>query len=298
MIISACCGVLNVFFNYIFLAVVPLGVAGAALGTVCASVLGAVAHVVIMLRNIPQSRIAISDMLPRASLMKELLNDGMAIALMNFVVNGGQVIIQRAINGFDPVVITGVSSGSKLVNLIWIIALALESALIYLCSQNDGAGKIDRVKKGIKASLIINTVACVGCVGIMLIFQEPLLRIFIGGGVDSDTLLTLEHASTYLVTQLSFLPAIILMSCFRGTVRGLGSSIPTVACGIIELVCRLVVMVICESSSFAENVKIIIIYLAGPAAWVGAVVLLAVVIPVILKRKQNKIFKEQGEQCS
>ena len=82
------------------------------------------------------------------------------------------------------------------------------------------------------------------------------------------------------------------MSCFRGTVRGLGSSIPTVACGVIELVMRTAVMLICDFTSFADSLKINILYLSGPAAWIGAAVLLGIVIPIILKRKQNKIAVE------
>ena len=294
MIISALCGVLNVFFNYIFLAVIPLGVAGAAIGTVCAAALGAIAYVILMIRKIPEVRSLFSVIRPKAYIVKELLNDGIAIALMNFVVNAGQVLIQRAINNFAPSVITGVSSGSKIVNFLWNIALSLESALMYFCSQNDGAGRIDRIKQGIKANLIITTIAGVVCVGVMVIFREPLIRIFIGNGVDLDTTQTLYYGSIYLLTQVAFLPAIILMSSFRGTVRGLGSSIPTVACGIIELICRAVVMVICEFSGFAQNVKINILYLAGPAAWIGAVILLGISIPMILKRKQNKIALKQS----
>lgn len=296
MIISASCGVLNVLFNYIFLAIVPLGVRGAAIGTVCAAAVGMIAYVILMIRNIPQSRISFSDLRPSASVVMELLNDGIALALMNFVVNAGQVLIQRAINGFTPTVITGVSAGSKIVNFLWNIALAVESALIYFCSQNDGARRIDRIKQGVKASLVITTIAGAVCVGFMLIFREPLIRIFIGSGDDYDTTQTLSYASMYLITQVAFLPAIILMSCFRGTVRGLGSSIPIVACGVIELAFRAAVMAICEFSSFAENVKINILYLAGPAAWIGAAVLLAAVIPVILKHKQNKILKETSSQ--
>ena len=84
------------------------------------------------------------------------------------------------------------------------------------------------------------------------------------------------------------------MSCFRGAIRGLGSSIPTVACGVIELVVRVVVMAVCEFSTFADNVKINILYLSGSCAWIVAAALLGVVLPMILKRKQSKLAEEHS----
>ena len=293
MIVSGVCGILNVAFNYLFLAVVPLGVAGAALGTVCASAVGMVAYLVILTVLVPQIRFKAKDMRPRSSVVKELLNDGITIAMLNFVVSSGHAIIQRAVNGFQPAVITGISTGSKIANLLWIIACALESALMYFCSQNVGAGKIGRIKQGIKANLAITSVSVIACAALMLLFREPLLRIFLGSSVDADTVLTLSYASNFLFTQIVFLPAIILMSCFRGTVRGLGSSIPTIACGVIELVVRVVVTAICEFSSFAQNVQINILFVAGPLAWLSAAIMLGVILPGVLRRVQDSSQKER-----
>lgn len=289
MIISACCGALNVFFNYVFLAIIPLGVAGAAIGTVCASAIGTVIYLVVLLRTTPEIKFKLADIRPRSALIKELLNDGIALAMLDFVVSAGQVVLQRAINSFEPAVITGVAAGSKLVNLLWLISCALESALIYFCSQNAGAGEIGRIKQGIKANLIITTVVVSLCVAAILIFCEPLLRIFIGSGIDADTSSTISHATTFIITQVVFLPAIILMSGLRGAARGLGSAVPTVACGVIELVARIGVTMMCELSAFAEDIKIKILYLAGPAAWVGAVIMLAIILPGTLKRKEIQV---------
>ena len=120
MIISACCGALNVFFNYVFLAIIPLGVAGAAIGTVCASAIGTVIYLIVLLRTTPEIKFKLADIRPRSALIKELLNDGIALAMLDFVVSAGQVVLQRAINSFEPAVITGVAAGSKLVNLLWL----------------------------------------------------------------------------------------------------------------------------------------------------------------------------------
>ena len=62
-----------------------------------------------------------------------------------------------------------------------------------------------------------------------------------------------EALSWYLITHFAFLPAIIFMSCFRDTVRGLGSSIPTVACGVTELVVLVVVMAVSLFSACGEK---------------------------------------------
>ena len=219
--------------------------------------------------------------------VKELLSNGTSMAMLHGVVSIGSIILQRAINGFEPAVITGVATGDKILTIIWIVLVSFENALIYFSSQNLGAGKPERIKRGVLVSFVF--MAVIGGVSTAMIvpFGEPLFRMFVGGGTDADTLATLGIAAEYLNTQLAFFPFMASLCALRGAIKGMGVSIPTVACGVIELASRIGVSFANEISGIDAAVKLRVLYFAGPAAWVGASLFLALLIIHMFKKKKQ-----------
>jgi hypothetical protein len=53
-------------------------------------------------------------------------------------------------------------------------------------------------------------------------------------------------------------------------------------------------MLFCEFSDFTSDVKINILYVSGPAAWIGVVVLLGVILPITMKRKRNSLMQKRS----
>ena len=88
----------------------------------------------------------------------------------------------------------------------------------------------------------------------------------------------LSFAHTYYLTQMCFFPFIAMLFTWRAGLKAFGSTVPTLLCGVAELVARLFVSIF-----FADN--IFILFFAGPMAWVLSSILVAILYPIVQRRE-------------
>ncbi len=290
---SAIGGALNVVFNFIFLSVIPMGVAGAALGTVCASAVNAGMCLWQFKYRMPLLHFGRADAKPSKPMVKILLSNGIPMGLLSSVVSVGALILQIAVNGHSEAVITGISIGGKLLSLMWIIIQNFESTMVYFGAQNLGAGRYDRVRQGYRATFLVTLVLAGIGTALCIFFGEYFFRLFVGWGSEPETFEILKYAKMYIVTQTAFFPFMVGLCIPRGTLKGIGNTVPAVLCGIIELVARIAVSVLSVTLSMTEQLALGILFFAGPAAWVGATVFLLILIPKSLQKMKVLHDKEE-----
>ncbi|MBQ9784481.1 MAG: polysaccharide biosynthesis C-terminal domain-containing protein [Clostridia bacterium] len=288
MMISGLCGALNVVFNFIFLKLIPLGVTGAAVGTVCAGAVGSVLYVIRLRRRMPLLLFGRADMRFSWPIIRILLSNGVPMGLLSSVISIGATILQIAINGHDEAVITGIATGGKLLAIVWIFIQVYESALVYFCAQNLGAGRYDRVREGIRSATVIMMILGAVSSALCIFCGEYYYRLYVGWGNDAETVAIVKYASEYIFTQVIFFPFMVGLCAPRGALKGIGNTVPAVMCGVIELVARIVVSAVSVYASISDEAKLWLLYFAGPAAWVGATVFLVILLPRALRRMEQR----------
>ena len=296
LLISGVCGALNVVFNFIFMApfLCNLGIAGAALGTVCAGTVGSIMYIVRLKRKMPLLLFGRADMHLSRPIIKILLSNGLPMGLLSSVVSIGATVLQIAINGQSEAVITGIATGGKLLSIIWIFIQVYESALVYFCAQNLGAGRYDRVRQGIRSTAVIMMILGAACALFSILCGKFIYRLYVGWGDDQLTNDIIRYAHEYIVTQVVFFPFMVGLCAPRGALKGIGNTIPAVLCGVIELVARIVVSAVAVYAPINDEVKLWILYFAGPAAWVGATIFLVLLLPHSL-RKMEKLHGKKDD---
>lgn len=295
LIISGICGALNVVFNFIFLKPIPMGIAGVAIGTVCSNVVGAVMYVVLLKRRMPLLLFGKADLHFSRPTVKILLSNGIPMGLLASVINIGATILQIAVNGHEETVVTGIATGGKLLSMVWIFIQVFESALVYFCAQNLGAGRYDRVREGIRSTTIIMLIIGAACAAFSIFCGEFVYRLYVGWGDDPETTAIIKYASQYIFTQVIFFPFMVGLCSPRGALKGIGKTVPAVMCGVIELVARVVVSVISVYANISADAKLWILYFAGPAAWVGATIFLLILLPRALKQMEQRHGAKKDE---
>lgn len=276
LLISILSGAMNMAFNYLFLRIIPLGIAGAALGTICASAVGGGLYVWFYIKRMQILHFDRREGRPNISAMRSLLNVGLPIGLQTSITSIGVLILQSAVNSHGSTVITGISTGGKALSLVWYI-LNFESALIYFCAQNCGAGRIDRVRRGIRSTLWICLLWGGTLSAIFLIFGKYYYMIFVGNNPEIITI-----AQKYFMTQVIFFPFMATLCTWRGSLQGIGYTLPAVFCGVTELISRSIVSLL-----FADNLNAL--YFAGPLAWVVTTIFLGILLPKMLRRTEKKL---------
>ncbi len=294
---SALSGALNVVFNFIFLVILPMGVAGAAIGTVCANAVSAGMCLWQLKYRMPLLHFEKADIKLSKPLVKILLSNALPMGLLSSVINIGSMVLQIAVNGHSEAVITGISIGGKLLSLMWIIIQNFEASMVYFSAQNLGAGQYERVRKGYRSTFLVTLVLAGIGTALCIFFGEYFFCLFVGWGSDPETLEILKYAKIYIFTQTVFFPFMVGLCIPRGTLKGIGNTVPAVLCGVIELIARIAVSVISVTVPMSEEIALGILFFAGPAAWVGATVFLLLLIPPTFRKMKALHDKDEREKA-
>ena len=224
--------IMNIFLDLLFITKIGLGIRGAAIATVIAQGFSAVLCLVYILKK---ARILLPSKCHftfEKRLLSDLFAQGFSMALMGALVSSGTVVLQSAINGFGKFVIAGHIAARKIFSIVNIPLIALGTASSTFVSQNLGAGKADRIKKGISISVLIGIVWALLLIASMKFTIRPLLM-FISGSTN-ETLL--EYGTNYMYFCIPFFLVLGTLFITRNSLQGLGSKVLPLISSIIELV--------------------------------------------------------------
>ena len=136
--------------------------------------------------------------------------------------------------------------------------------------QNFGAGKMDRVRNGLRRSAQIGFILAVSVGLIMVFFGKPLLSLFIReeAGVSDQVM---GFGYDFLRIMAAGLPMLYLLFIYRTTLQGLGDTVVPMVSGFVELALRIGSALLLPAIIGYWGV-----YLAEIAAWIGAGVFLII----------------------
>jgi len=211
--------IINIVLDIVFIVVFNWGISGVAYATLIAQG-GAFITGAIYLNKKHQ---IISFNIFKFRFDKELFMQSIRIGLptgfqQTFVALGIMALI-RIVNNFDTDVLAAFSVASRIDALAAMPALNLASALSAFVGQNLGAKKIDRIKKGLKATLIMALAISLVVMLTVVFFGEYMMRAF-----TQDTAV-IQHGANYLVIVSSFYMIFSTMFVMHGVLRGAGDTL-------------------------------------------------------------------------
>ena len=257
----------NIGLDLLFVLVFRWGIAGAAAATliaqICASVL-----CLLQLRKFSDLQMKKSDFLPDRHLAAHLLRLGSPVALQNAIISVGGMIVQTVINSFGVVFIAGITATNKLYGVLEMAATSYGYAMITYTGQNLGAGKLRRIRSGMRAALGVSLLTSLVIAAVMLVFGKWIVGCFISGTPQEIAAAT-QIGYGYLVVMSVCLPILYVLHVLRSCVQGAGNTVLPMVSGIAEFVMRtgaalLLPMVMGETG----------IYYAEVLAWLGATLIL------------------------
>ena len=152
LIILAISVALNIVGDLFFVVVLKTGVKGAAIATVLAQIIAFVICWIYMIRKYEILRLQKEDFKdPSPIMVKEMISAGMSMGFMSSLVNIGTLTLQTAINKLGKDIIIAHTAARKISEIFMIMFSVFGQTMATYCGQNMGAGKIDRVKRGILA---------------------------------------------------------------------------------------------------------------------------------------------------
>ena len=258
---------LNIALDLLFVAVFRMGVQGAALATVIAQSISFVYNL-LALKKLKLVHPEKSDLKPDAKVLKNLFRLGFPMAMASAVISIGAMMLQTVINGFGIVFMAGASAAGRLTGITEVAGSALGTGMATYMGQNIGAGRLDRVKRGIRRGAQLGFGLGLFMTVLLLIFGRDLMRLF----VEDDPALVeqvLDVACQYLYVMSVFMPSLYLLFVYRSSLQGLGETVIPMYSGFMELFMRIVMLLILPGLMGHWGV-----YFAEVSAWFGAMVLL------------------------
>lgn len=267
---------LNIFLDYTFILYAHMGVAGAALATVISQAVSAVLCFIYMQRKYPLLRLKKGDMEIVPEVYRKLFSTGVSMGFMVSFVNLGTLALQTSINTFGTNIIVAHTAARKVTSIFMLPFSVLGTTLATYCGQNLGAGKYDRIKKGIRDTVLLTFVWCVG-VMITAYTVSPQLIWLITSTKEQEII---DTASLYLKvnTIFYFVPAVICL--FRNSMQGFGDSKTPVFSSSLELIGKVLIALL-----LAPTIGYMGIIVAEPIVW------FIMVIPLIVNMVRNPIFR-------
>lgn len=277
---------LNIGLDLLFVLYFKWGIFGAAL----ASVIGqAVAFVYsfMQIRKIEYVSLTKTDFKPDTRLMAEMLRFGLPIAFQFIVIAVSGIVLQSTLNQQGSDYIAGFTATNKLYGLLESTALSLGLAFATFFSQNYGAGKYERVKKGVRTGMLLSAGMAVVVMAIIIPSGKLLLQLFIDMNKDGSGAV-LEIAYRYLFIMALFLIIIYPIHIYRNALQGIGNALFPMLSGFAESIVRIVM-----AKVVIRALGIDTLFFIEPSAWLAALLISA--LPYYYYRR-TKLKEVQNER--
>lgn len=271
--------VLNIVLDLVFIINFHMGVAGAAWATVISQAVSGILCFFYTIKKYPILHLKKSDFTLDWKLMKKHLSIGLPMAFQFSITAIGIVILQGALNLFGSVKIAAYTAASKVEQLVMQPAQTFGVTMANYAGQNLGANRIDRIKDGVSKCSILSLLFCVLAIFVMNVFGEPLCNLFLS---ERDPEI-IDAAMLYLRTCSYFFAFVSLIFVYRNALQGIGRSFMPLMAGVFELVIRSVV-----AFTLPNAMGYLGICFAGPFAWVGACIPLAITYFIVIKKMMNE----------
>lgn len=235
MTISSIC---NIALDILFISVLHMGIIGAALGTILSE-----CFVMIMCGyqvSKTKKDVQIIDTTVCAyqtgKVVRELTVVGLPMALQSVITAIGGLIVINRINHFELDFLTGYAVANKIYGLLEIAASSYGLAIVAFVSQNLGAKKYERVRSGVRVSLLIGLVTAMLCSCIMFTGGTSIIRVFLKSQDITESILGYGH--DYLCVIASFFPLLYFLYIFRASLQGIGNTFIPMVSSFAQLIMR------------------------------------------------------------
>lgn len=253
----------NIVLDFLFVLVFDWGIIGAAVATLIAQLISG-GYCINKIRKIPFMMLRKEHFVLQPAMAGRLLALGSPMAAQNAIIAIGGMIIQGVVNGYGVAFIGGFTASNKLYGVLEIAATSYGYAMITYAGQNLGAGKLDRIHKGMRYAVAVAVFTSVIIAAVMLIFGNQIIGAFISGTAAQVREAT-QVGYTYLSIMSICLPVLYILHVTRSAVQGMGNTVLPMVSGISEFLMRTGGVLILPLL-IGENG----IFIAEVLAWFGA----------------------------
>lgn len=208
----------NIILDVVFVVAFHWGVMGVAVATVISQICSAILVCITLIKTNDIYKLSIKNIRFHGDMLKRIIRVGLPAGLQSLMYSSSNVIIQSNMNQFGTDTIAAWTAYGKIDGIFWMTMNSFGISVTTFSGQNYGAGKYDRVKKGMRQCLLIAMVVAI-CLSSVLYFGGAYVyRLFTDEvEVIEIGLVILRFLAPTFITYVS-------IEILSGTLRGMGST--------------------------------------------------------------------------
>lgn len=215
----------NIVLDFLFIVGLKMGVAGAGLATILSQALSAVLVIRVMMRTEDMHRFELQLLKLDRRMLTRIVKIGFPAGLQSVMYSLSNIIIQSSVNSLGTDTVAAWTAYSKIDSIFWMIVGAFGISITTFVGQNFGAGKFDRVRKGVLQCWLMCAATTVLLSTILYNFGVYCYQLFTGDPI------VIEIGIQILRFLVPCYILFITIEIFSGTLRGVGDCwVPTVIC--------------------------------------------------------------------
>lgn len=259
----------NIFLDLLFVVVLKMGIVGVAIATDISQLLSCIFIILFLVRSEDVYRVKLKDIRCYDNLLGKILKIGLPTGVQNIVISLSNVIVQSSVNSFGAVAMAGFAAYIKVDGFNILPVLSFSMAATTFVGQNVGAGRLDRVKKGMYVSVAMGIIYTV-CTGILLLtFAPQVIGVFTQNGK------VVEYGVYIMKFFCPFYWMLGILHILAGTIRGTGKTMQAMVVFLFSL-CIFRVLWIWGAMSVSH--KIGGVMLGYPLSWLVGLVMILIYV--------------------
>ena len=268
-------GMANVVLDLLLVIVIPLGVAGVAIGTVASQMVSSILVIHCLYKSEGSYQLRFSRLSVKGIYVKRIFQVGIPAGIQTTVINFSNALLQSSVNSFGSIAMAGYTAANNILGFLYVSVNAVTQACMSFTSQNYSVKKPKRMDRVLLDCIFLSAgIALVLGVGAW-VFGSQVLRIY---KTDADVIQCgLEILS--ITTVPYFLCGI--MDLFPGAMRGMGYSAVPMVLSIIGTVGTRILWIY---GFFPQHRSLHFLFISYPGSWIATIAMQAVCFFFVRKR--------------
>lgn len=255
--------VLNIALDIALILYFNMGVVGAALATTIAQLVSAVGIFIYIFVRFPQLLPSREERSFSSLALREIMRFSLLTCMQQSVMNFGILMVQGLVNSFGTVIMAAFAAAVKIDSFAYMPVQDFGNAFSTFIAQNFGAGKLERIKQGMRSAFITAIGFSLFVSVLVCVFAKELMEIFI----DSSETAIIDAGVEYLWIEGSFYCGIGCLFLFYGLYRAVKMPEISIVLTVISLGTRVALAYILSA---IPSIGVLGIWAAIPIGWILA----------------------------
>lgn len=275
LVFLAVAGMANVALDLLLVIVIPLGVAGVAVGTVTSQMISCILVLRCLHKSEGSYQIRFSRLTIKGVYLKRIFQVGIPAGIQSTVINFSNALLQSSVNSFGSTAMAGYTAANNILSFLYVSVNAVTQACMSFTSQNYSVGKQKRMDRVLLDCMVLSA-GVAGVLGVgAYVFGSQILKIY----TSEPDVIQCGLEILAITTVPYFLCGI--MDLLPGALRGMGrSAVPMV----LSVIGTVGIRILWVYVFFPQHRSLYFLFISYPGSWIVTIAMQAVCF--IFVRKQ------------